>query len=184
MHLKAFRKDYGATSFITGLRAYAVLITILIHAGGAGLYLLGPLGERIVGLGRTGVYMFFVISGFSVANSYIHSKGFGDFLSRRLWRIAPLYYFWLIIMVAFGNTEVSLYNFLMHVSFLSFADSTIANSILMVEWSIPVEIVWYIFTPVLVMLTLTSQPVAGGGSHCSKPVRLQLCGPEHHGSCA
>ena len=55
-----FAKDYGSTAFITGMRAFAALMGVLIHAGGAGFRDLGAIGNNIADFGRTGVYVFFV----------------------------------------------------------------------------------------------------------------------------
>ena len=54
-----FKKDYGSTSFITGIRAFAAMAVVLIHAGGAGLRNLGSFGNNIVNFGQAGVYVFF-----------------------------------------------------------------------------------------------------------------------------
>jgi exopolysaccharide production protein ExoZ len=80
-------------------------------------------------------------------------------------RIAPTY--WAIIAIAailfhagftpaphflteFGM-EMGAYNLLMHASFLSFLDYRIANSILGVEWTIPIEVFWYGVLPLILM---------------------------------
>lgn len=162
-------KDYGETNFITGMRAFAALAVVLIHSGGAGLRELGQFGNSLADLGRTGVYVFFVISGFSVAQSFEHSSGYLDYLRKRLWRIAPLYYFWIIAAILMGTTttywqqkfgvSIDAYNLLMHLSFLSFTDYRIANSILGVEWSIPIEVFWYFLIPLLVIRTRASLAV-------------------------
>lgn len=156
-------KFYGDTDFITGMRALAALAVIFIHAGGAGLRELGESANNFVELGRSGVYVFFVISGFSVAQSLISSNGYFDYLNKRIWRIAPLYYFWILATVALSVTavywqerfdvEVDVYNLLMHFSFLSFLDYKIASSIMGVEWSISIEVFWYLFMPVLLLLS-------------------------------
>jgi peptidoglycan/LPS O-acetylase OafA/YrhL len=92
------QKSYGDTDFITGLRAVAMFMVILIHSGGAGLRELGGFGNNFVDVGRTGVYIFFVISGFSVAQSYLCSQGFIPYFLKRMFRIIPLYYtVWLIV---------------------------------------------------------------------------------------
>jgi peptidoglycan/LPS O-acetylase OafA/YrhL len=67
-------KDYGDSSFITGMRAFAALAVVLIHSGGAGFRELGAIGNNIADFGKVGVYVFFVISGFSVASSYENSS--------------------------------------------------------------------------------------------------------------
>lgn len=155
----ALRK-YGDTNFITGMRAYAALAVVLIHAGGAGLRSLGTLGNHLADMGHTGVYVFFVISGFSVANSYTGSASYGHYLLRRIWRIAPLYYFWLLVTAAFTQgvnywgqrfgVDLDWHNALVHALFLGFADFRVSNSIIGTEWSIPVEVFWYVAVPALV----------------------------------
>lgn len=142
------------------MRAYAALAVVLIHAGGAGFRELGIIGNNIANLGRAGVYVFFVISGFSVASSYETSKDYPDYTNKRLWRIAPLYYFWIAVSAMMAvffyedtNIDISTYNLLMHFSFLSFLDYRIANSIMSVEWTIPIEVFWYITLPILMTLS-------------------------------
>jgi peptidoglycan/LPS O-acetylase OafA/YrhL len=159
--LQAIRfNDFGDTNFITGLRAYAALMVILIHSGGAGLRDLGEIGNKIANLGATGVYIFFVISGFCIANSLAHNPDKKQFWLKRFWRIAPLYFCVCtagIISIIFnapvsywyshlGPTNLA-YDIVMHASFLSFLDYRIANSLVGVEWSIPIEMFWYAIIP-------------------------------------
>lgn len=151
--------DYGETNFITGMRAYAALAVVLIHSGGAGLRELGPFFDSLVNLGRAGVYVFFVISGYSVANSFDKASGYSSYIVRRLWRIVPLYYLWILLSLLMkigGNgwaekfgVSNGFYNLSMHFSFLSFLDYRVANSIIGVEWSIPIEVAWYVFLPLI-----------------------------------
>lgn len=152
--------DYGDTNFITGMRAFAAFGVVLIHSGGAGLRSLGDIGNNLADVGKTGVYVFFVISGFSVAASFAASNGYLDYLGKRLWRVAPLYFLWIALASKnlwlpalqgeAGLRGEDLYNILMHLSFLSFLDYKIANSILSVEWSISVEVFWYFVVPLLI----------------------------------
>ncbi len=138
------------------------MAVILIHAGGAGLRDLGEYGNTLVTLGRSGVYVFFVISGFSVAHSFIGSRGFLEYFNKRIWRIVPLYYFWTFSAILLSatavywqnrfNVTVDLYNVLMHMSFLSVFDYRVTNTILGVEWSISIEVFWYLFVPLLLIL--------------------------------
>lgn len=159
-------KDYGETRFITGLRAFAALAVVLLHAGGAGLKELGPAGAAWVEMaGRGGVYVFFVISGFSVSASYLAAPSYGDYLARRFWRIAPLYYAWIAIVAAglvppsgwaaVFHAPANLYNVLMHVSFLSFLDYRIANSLIEAEWSLPIEMAYYLILPLVLIWART-----------------------------
>lgn len=163
-------KSYGDTDFITGMRAFAAMAVILVHAGGAGLRELGEAGNTLVTLGRSGVYVFFVISGFSVAQSFNSSNGFPEYFNKRIWRIAPLYYFWIFLAISLSVTasfwqerfgvSVDFYNIIMHLSFLSVFDYRVANTILGVEWSISIEVFWYLFVPLLLFLCRTKQSMA------------------------
>lgn len=165
-------KSYGDTDFVTGLRAYAALAVMLIHAGGAGLVQLHPLLAQLVFLGQTGVYVFFVISGFSVTASYRTTAHFTTYLSKRFMRIAPLYYvlllgLFLLQPLTNGNMPASwdtefgvkydLYNLFMHLSFLSFLDYKITNSVIGVEWTLSIEMFWYILLPLLLTLVTNWQ---------------------------
>lgn len=171
--IDAHLKNYGDTNFITGMRAFAAFAVVLIHAGGGGLRGYGEIGNRIVDLGAQGVAVFFVISGYSVASSYVASNGFKDYINKRLWRIGPLYYFWITFVILTATTATSWqqkfatpvdsYNILMHLSFLSFMDYKIANTLLGVEWSIPIEVFWYFFVPLcLVWMVSWKQFVFAG----------------------
>ncbi|MGC5700454.1 acyltransferase [Pseudomonas sp. NFXW11] len=156
-------KSYGDTDFITGMRALAAIAVLFIHTGGAGLREFGGMANNFVDLGKSGVYVFFVISGFSVAQSLVTSSGYLDYLNKRIWRIAPLYYFWIVLSIMLSVTAtywqnkfgvvVDAYNIIMHLGFVSFADYRITNSILGVEWSISIEVFWYLFVPLFVFLS-------------------------------
>lgn len=158
-------KDYGDTTFITGLRAYACLAVVLAHTGGGGFRGLGAAPSRFIHFANYGVTVFFVISGFSVAASYAACGGFRAHMTRRILRVAPLYYLWMGIAIATGTTAiewqerysaaVGLYNVGMHALFLSFLDYRIACTILGVEWSLPIEVVWYAAIPALLVCTRT-----------------------------
>ena len=165
-----FTKDYGPTTFITGMRAYAAVAVMLTHAGGAGLRTLGPLGQHLIELGSQGVTVFFVISGFSVASSWEHSGSFTAYLYKRLARIVPLYYAWLFAATLTSTdaiewqrrygTSIDAYNMIMHLTFMSWCDYRIACTILGVEWSIPIEVIWYLAIPFLLQQMSTAPRVA------------------------
>ncbi|MFK7840341.1 MAG: acyltransferase family protein [Bdellovibrionales bacterium] len=159
---------FGDQSFITGLRAYAAFMVILIHAGGAGLREFGDIGNRIADLGAAGVYIFFVVSGFCISHSLTKNSEIKQFWWKRFWRVAPAYYcaclFGIITIVIgtpvsawrsiLGETNL-LYDVLMHLSFLSFLDYRTANSLVGVEWSIPIEMFWYAVIPFALPLLRT-----------------------------
>ncbi|MGB7244365.1 MAG: acyltransferase [Sulfitobacter sp.] len=153
---------YGDTDFITGLRAIAATMVVVIHTGAFAD--LGALGQAITGAGKYGVDIFFVISGFTIAKTFTEAKDYRSYLTRRIMRIVPLY--WLIISIAMIlwisgvfslpywmqelGSQPDLYNFIMHLSLISYLDYRVANSLLGVEWSIPIEVFWYVCLPPLI----------------------------------
>jgi peptidoglycan/LPS O-acetylase OafA/YrhL len=154
------KKDYGDTNFITGIRAYAAIGVVLIHSGGAGLRDLGVLGNHIVDIGRTGPYVFFVISGFAVAQSIKLSDSFKSYFLKRFFRIAPLYYFWLVVTIIMSisyfknpNIDISVFNLITHLFFINFWDNTSKTSIIGVEWTIPIEMFYYIILPMMMSIS-------------------------------
>ncbi len=152
-------RRYGDTDFITGLRLLAVLMVLVHHTNAFTQF--GLFGRNFTRSGDLGVTVFFVISGFTIAKTFTDSPSYGHFLTRRLFRITPLYYACLFAGVVLYSTgqispskwleefggQVGFYNIAMHLSFLSFLDYRIADSILSVEWSIPIEVFWYLLLP-------------------------------------
>jgi peptidoglycan/LPS O-acetylase OafA/YrhL len=163
-------RSYGETDFVTGLRAIAATMVICIHTGA--FLQFGWLGTNVTEAGKYGVQVFFVISGYTIAATWFGGDGYRTFLIRRLARIAPTY--WVVILIAavlywLGMTkgsdwlkvygaDLDAYNLFLHVTFLSFVDYRIANSILGVEWSIPIEVFWYVVLPFLLPFTRAWRP--------------------------
>lgn len=160
-------RRYGETDFVTSLRAIAATMVVAVHSGG--LRDLGWIASNIGASGKYGVEMFFVISGFSIATTFDPDKSWGQFLIRRLFRIIPLY--WLCLASAallttsgllplnywasrFG-TEIDAYNLVLHFLCLSCLDHTIGGTVLGVEWTIPVELFWYLVLPLVIVIGTT-----------------------------
>jgi peptidoglycan/LPS O-acetylase OafA/YrhL len=83
-------------SFIDALRGYAVLLVITSHVGNTYLQLPYPV-KRQADFGWYGVQMFFLMSCVTLLLSWRGEErrgraDVGDFLRRRFFRIAPLYY--------------------------------------------------------------------------------------------
>lgn len=165
-------RSYGDTDFITGLRCIAATMVIVIHT--AALRDFGTLGGIVTDNGRFGVQIFFVISGFSIARTYRSAGAFRPYFARRLLRIAPLYY--LVVTTVFVlilggvlprpywmtlyDSAPDLYNYLMHISFFSAWDARVANSLIGLEWSIPIEVFWYALMPLLLPIPGAPRRVA------------------------
>lgn len=91
---------------LEALRGWAILLVVAFHALGIidgaasenGLPDHSPFWLRLVGAGNTGVTLFFVLSGFLLAQPFIQAirsgekVSIGRFYSARLLRIVPLYY--------------------------------------------------------------------------------------------
>jgi peptidoglycan/LPS O-acetylase OafA/YrhL len=75
------------------LRVLLAVMVIASHAKIEGALAFAPTsGEHVVkflGPGRLALNGFFVISGFLIANSWVHSRGLGDYAKKRFLRIYP-----------------------------------------------------------------------------------------------
>lgn len=107
---------------IDALRALAVLLVIWFHAAGAAYSYISPpdglmtnIYHNITVIGRTGVDLFFVISGFLITGILMDTahkaNNLKNFYIRRTLRIFPLYYMSLIVIFAliyifYGGVDV------------------------------------------------------------------------------
>lgn len=155
--------SYNSTKFITGLRAYAALGVFLIHSGGFGLRQFSIYTNRIVDFGKYGVIVFFVVSAFTISMSIEREKSFSflKYIIKRFFRVAPLYYIALIVAFLFGgnsyyseqfkvNTDI--FTLLFHVTFFNWISIKHQNNLIGVEWSVPIEFLYYLVIPYLLLL--------------------------------
>lgn len=151
-------------TYLDGLRGVAVLMVFTVHAAGFGvLRQLGPVGASFVDHGKYGVTVFFVVSAFSLSLSL--SEGFlgpgrvswRAYFIRRFFRIAPLFYAVLFVLLAIGYdflvprdgyAETTIY----HLTFANVAAPWYANDMIGVEWTIAVECAFYLMLPFIVAL--------------------------------
>ena len=83
-------------SYIDALRGYAILMVIEVHTSQLFSDLPGPLAT-ILNQGARGVQLFFVTSAFTLSMSWVaRNETTADFFTRRLFRIAPM--FWIAII--------------------------------------------------------------------------------------
>ncbi len=144
--------------FIDALRAIAVLGVIAIHTiGWAAASFPKAIGFAILH-GSLGVQLFFLISGFAMfltihagKDSKLNLKAF---YLRRIFRIAPLYFLLLIIILSMrgfwsGTSGFSGMNILSHFLFIdSFSPYWMIGGIIGVEWTLSIEMTFYAFIPV------------------------------------
>jgi peptidoglycan/LPS O-acetylase OafA/YrhL len=91
---------------LDGVRGVAILLVLVYHFSwvlNLGTQWADRASNRVVGVGWTGVDLFFVLSGFLITRILLsareHSRYFQTFYVRRVLRIFPLYYAFLFIMI-------------------------------------------------------------------------------------
>jgi peptidoglycan/LPS O-acetylase OafA/YrhL len=102
VHTRPLSRNHYAT--LDGLRGVAVLLVMVLHfsflAPGTGIE---GFYWKIIGGGWAGVDLFFVLSGFLITGILYDAKGsahfFRNFFARRILRIFPLYYGFLIVLL-------------------------------------------------------------------------------------
>lgn len=129
---------------LDGLRGLAVFLVLASHASNAGIDL-AP-GLRAGGLGRPGVFLFFVLSSFLLSSQLFAreragaSIHWGRFALRRLLRVMPAYLFALACHVAIGAMEPR---------------PALEHAVLVRAehhfWTIPVEVLFYAALPLIVV---------------------------------
>lgn len=147
---------------LDGLRAVAVLLVILFHSWAEmpGIPALVPgfqSHQYAITYGRTGVQLFFVLSGFLLFLPYARwifglqpRPSARMFYRRRALRVGPAYWASLIILVLAGPlTLAALGDALVHVFFLSNVSAATAQSINAVYWTMAVEVQFYVALPLI-----------------------------------
>ncbi len=121
---------------LDGLRGFAVLLVVAEHTW-----------HPFLGAGRSGVFIFFSLSGFLLARPYILNPeilfsraNLFTYLQRRIERIIPLYFTYLFLIY---GVSLHLGAFLMHALFLK------GNGHL---WTLPQEMLFYLFFPVILFI--------------------------------
>ena len=144
---------------LDSMKGIAILMVVMIHTGAANLpSVLGKIGAA----GRTGVQIFFIVSGILTMKSYENYKlnggGPGVWLMRKVIRLVPLYFIaifsYTFICGGFsgwlGSEEnVTIGNVITHLFFIHGLFPHYANSIIGVEWYIGTLFIYYLLTPIL-----------------------------------
>ena len=154
---------------LTGVRAVAVLWTLLFHmwgiTRGGDLLIYLPFGRELnlrllAQNGEWGVRIFFVLSGFLLSLPFLrqdHAPAFMQrartFYVRRALRILPAYYALLLVMLylcLFGYDKLPSPSYMFgHVLFINhwWMEAPIRG----VFWTLPVEVCFYLVLPVLIL---------------------------------
>jgi len=166
------RADSARYLFIDALRGIAALMVVLFHAqAGRHMLAVSPLlpstARWVFDHGNTGVCMFFVISGFVIANTLIPRevtpKTAGLFLLRRSVRLDPPYWVSIVLVVTFAALSAkfvggeafappSLQDLLLHAAYLP--GLVQSDFIAEVYWTLCLEIQFYLtFATILVLVS-------------------------------
>lgn len=137
---------------LDGFRGLAVLFVLLAHSSHAGY---NPLGIDFNHFGSVGVYLFFVLSAYLINRQMLEAlaaqraslKFWLRYALRRLLRIYPMYLLALIVSFAlytkgFGGPIHSVDGILKHL---------ILTEAKGVFWTIPVEVAYYLISPLIVL---------------------------------
>jgi peptidoglycan/LPS O-acetylase OafA/YrhL len=143
-------------------RSLAIGLVVLYH-----FYVLVPLSQGILGkvwgvpYGHLGVDIFFVLSGFLLTYTILREQEKRTFTligyyKKRIARIAPAYYFALLIALIFTpiylSNTMGLINIASHLLFVHNLVRDFHGAILGVAWTLGVEMQFYLVVPFLVSL--------------------------------
>ena len=154
--------------YIDSARGIAILMVILVHTS-LSLPKLPPWAKEMASYGQLGVQLFFVISAFTLCLSserrQEESHATSNYLIRRFFRIAPLYYFGILWYFFYLSLQRSLKkgafriadgytlpNMLANFSLLHGFYPPANNSIVPGGWSIGTEVAFYVCFPLLFLV--------------------------------
>ncbi|OUP08467.1 acyltransferase [Collinsella sp. An2] len=149
MTLSKSAKYYPA---IDGLRAYAAIGVACMHIMTNGSFNLGPVASHIVGSLGECVYLFMVISGFSMCCGYYERVAtgkisVGDFYSRRYRKILPFFALLCLLDLAASPSLDSLYEVFANLTLCFGLLPNPTISVIGVGWFLGVAFVFYLCFP-------------------------------------
>jgi peptidoglycan/LPS O-acetylase OafA/YrhL len=143
---------------LDGLRGVAVLFVLFSHSSNMGMHLAPFI--RFEHIGKSGVYLFFILSAFlldrqiflKLNSGKANGKYWYNYIMKRLVRIYPAY---LIALILYTIKDHILYYFNIKGSFIGL--QPFVDHLLLIKgqghfWSIPTEIKYYLFSPILMVL--------------------------------
>lgn len=150
--------------YIDALRGLAILAVIVVHTNQYGSSNLPDILKKIVGEGARGVQLFYLASAFTLYLSFKNrlrkeKSPIRNFLLRRFFRIAPLYYMGIVYYLwqdGLGprywlgdETQITGLNILSNFTFLHGLNPYWITSVVPGGWSIAVEMMFYAIFPFL-----------------------------------
>ncbi len=158
--------------YLDVLRGIAALVVLVSHADHAGLLLLGLDSVQKVFLGRFGVYLFFILSGFLIWNSaqvIRRPTGLMTYGIHRVTRLLPLYLANIAFVVfvlphldSAYQPNVTLEVVLRHLTLTQSLNPSVSRDLNPVLWTLTHEALFYALVPLLLLVRVTLLPWIGG----------------------
>jgi peptidoglycan/LPS O-acetylase OafA/YrhL len=157
--MTASKKRIGSIDTLRGLGAISIIVFHLLFI--ADLKLPDGFLKSFATMGGAAVPLFFAISAYSMAYAYDQQlsaqDGVRQYFTRRYLRIAPLFYFMLIINMFIGwlmsDSSYKLLDVFLSLSFLFPFIPGKHQSLVMAGWAIGIQWVFYAVFPLLLLLT-------------------------------
>jgi len=138
---------------LDGLRGIALLLVVASHGSHMGLHIVP--GVNMAGTGKTGVWLFFVLSSFLLMHQFLHLDARGRLDGREWWRYAyrrvlriyPLY-----IVFLLACWLLPLQHRMPPMSAQEVFDHLTLQRAYWLTWSIAVELKYYLVLPLMVLL--------------------------------
>lgn len=151
---------------IDTMRGIAILMVILVHTSQQvqGVNYLSSIAQY----GQMGVQLFFIASAFTLCYSFDVRKQSNEplrnFYFRRYFRIAPGYYFGILIyffitaLISYGwDSDRDPVNIILNILFLNGLFPDANNTVVPGGWSIGTEMIFYLFFPFLYQFVMSLQ---------------------------
>lgn len=144
--------------WVNALRGYAIMLVILTHSTQP--FTISGVANAIANTGDMGVQLFFIMSSFTLFNSYSKRKLEADgrfvkrsFFMRRFFRIAPYYYvagiFYTLYALFFQHQDIKVLYLIANYTFTNGIYLPAINYIPPGGWSIGTEMLFYLTIPIL-----------------------------------
>jgi peptidoglycan/LPS O-acetylase OafA/YrhL len=177
------RAEPDKLRYIDALRGWAILLVVLTHASQgqmavdalhqavpqSAVLALPDWLHQICAYAGYGVHLFFVVSALSLALSWQARgerdlSGVRDYLIRRFFRIAPMFYAGIALYLALYGWGPRLYapngigplDVALTLGFIHIWSTNAMNSVMPGDWSIGVEAMFYLILPLLLMFGRTT----------------------------
>ena len=128
------------------IRFIAIFGVVAVHVSGHFNFIHSSFLDEILGLGRYGVQLFFVVSGFLMSTINPRETTWNSFMARRVIRIYPLWLLFSIFAIFVGESD-SLLQFFITLLFLNTLIPSFVNHGWPGGWTISAELIHYVLFP-------------------------------------